>query len=91
MDAIKVKITKDSLYGKCVNTGNIYLIHHESEKGEDITDLAEIASKSPWFIEDNPHFNPNTEQVAEILENGRIKIIPFLSSEELVNLAESKT
>ena len=91
MNAFKVVITEDSLHGKCEKTGKVYLIHHESKNGEDITELAEGASKSPWFIVDNPQFKPNSKQTAEILKNGRIHIVKFSTVEEIIKLSKSNT
>lgn len=72
---IKVKITEDKLHGVCEETNTEYLIHHESKDGKDMTSLASIASKSFWFVKDNPQFKPGTIQKAFVLKNGRIKIL----------------
>lgn len=71
---MRVKITEDKLHGKCEITGEEFLIHHEGKNGEDITGLAAIASKSPWFVYDNPRFTPGSIQEAQMLHNGRILI-----------------
>jgi hypothetical protein len=82
---IKVKITEDKLHAICLNSGKNYLINHKSNNGEDITSLAEIASKTSWFEVDNPQFKPNTIQDAVVLENGRVYIIKWTSSEDIIN------
>lgn len=72
---MKVKITDDKLHGVCQETGKEYLIHHEAKDGRDMTSLAAIASQSYWFTIDNPQFAPGKIQEAELLPNGRIKIL----------------
>lgn len=72
---MKVKITEDKLHGVCQDSKEQYEIHHFGMKGEDLTGLASIASKSSWFEKDNPQFTPGTIQEAVLLENGRIEII----------------
>lgn len=82
---IKVKITEDKLNAINLKTNEKHLIDHKSKDGEDITALAEIASKCSWFEIDNPQFKPNTIQDGFILENGRIHIVKWTSSEDIIN------
>lgn len=70
---MKVTIREDKLSAESSN-GTIYKIKHISNTGEDITGLAEMASKSHWWDIDRPWFKPGTIQEAYLLDDGMIII-----------------
>lgn len=73
MKLIKVRISEDKLNAIDGN-GKTYPIKFLSKSGEDITGLAEMASKSYWFDKDNLQYKPFSFQDGELTEGGKIII-----------------